>query len=183
MQNLSCERPGDQNQAYMDLANAICLPRKPLCGSCPLADRCEAFKEGAPEIYPVRLPPAPKKREQHIIAIITTPDKKVYVAKRTDKELLGGLYSFPVLDGALSASETEKALEQMGFRDLVFKGALPAASHTFTHRIWEMQGYLFEAHGAPEKWLAVSNFDAYAIPSALHIYQGIAEQLIPGAIA
>jgi len=35
----------DFPQASMDFANAVCLPRSPRCGACPLRDRCRSAKK------------------------------------------------------------------------------------------------------------------------------------------
>jgi len=56
-------RPGDFNQALMDLGTAVCLPRAPLCQCCPLREGCRARREGLqdalafgkPRVAPVRL--------------------------------------------------------------------------------------------------------------------------------
>lgn len=45
-------RAGDHNQAMMELGATVCLPRRPLCGSCPVARHCVAFAGGDPEAYP-----------------------------------------------------------------------------------------------------------------------------------
>ena len=40
------ERPGDYNQALMDLGSGICTPRAPKCETCPVAAFCAARAEG-----------------------------------------------------------------------------------------------------------------------------------------
>ena len=42
-QNLPPGEAGNYNQAMMDLASAICLPKNPLCGRCPLQKHCQAL--------------------------------------------------------------------------------------------------------------------------------------------
>jgi A/G-specific adenine glycosylase len=37
---LSHDRPGDFNQAMMELGATVCLPRQPLCPACPVRDLC-----------------------------------------------------------------------------------------------------------------------------------------------
>ena len=37
---LSHDRPGDFNQAMMELGATVCLPRQPLCLACPVRDLC-----------------------------------------------------------------------------------------------------------------------------------------------
>ena len=48
MEILPEKKPGDVNQAFMDLGATICLPRNPQCAACPLRSECAAFPEGPP---------------------------------------------------------------------------------------------------------------------------------------
>jgi A/G-specific adenine glycosylase len=52
---LDRSRPGDFNQAMMELGATVCLPREPKCGSCPVADWCEARRQGRQNEVPVKL--------------------------------------------------------------------------------------------------------------------------------
>lgn len=60
---LSPDRPGDHNQATMELGATVCFRQKPLCLTCPVASFCAA-RHGEPEAYP-RL--APKVIEQRTV--------------------------------------------------------------------------------------------------------------------
>ena len=55
---LAPRRPGDFNQAMMELGATVCRPRAPRCGSCAVQRFCAAHAEGAPERYP----PPPTRR-------------------------------------------------------------------------------------------------------------------------
>lgn len=35
-------RPGDFNQALMELGATVCVPKAPLCGECPVRQHCRA---------------------------------------------------------------------------------------------------------------------------------------------
>jgi A/G-specific adenine glycosylase len=47
-------RPGDFNQAMMELGATLCLPRDPQCLVCPVSGLCAARKAGTQEQLPVR---------------------------------------------------------------------------------------------------------------------------------
>jgi A/G-specific adenine glycosylase len=49
---LDRSRPGDWNQALMELGATVCLPESPRCGACPVADRCEARERGTQDALP-----------------------------------------------------------------------------------------------------------------------------------
>jgi A/G-specific adenine glycosylase len=54
---LDRRRPGDFNQAMMELGATICLPRNPQCLVCPVASQCKARALGRQQDFPIR----PKK--------------------------------------------------------------------------------------------------------------------------
>ncbi|NXS04827.1 MUTYH glycosylase, partial [Oxylabes madagascariensis] len=37
-------RPGDFNQALMELGATVCVPKAPLCGECPVKQHCQAWR-------------------------------------------------------------------------------------------------------------------------------------------
>ncbi|KAA0714274.1 Adenine DNA glycosylase [Triplophysa tibetana] len=39
------ERPGDFNQAMMELGARVCTPKSPLCSQCPIQTHCHAFRK------------------------------------------------------------------------------------------------------------------------------------------
>ena len=59
---LDPERPGDFNQAMMELGATVCKPGVPLCGVCPVEVFCAARAAGTERELPVRLK-KPKARE------------------------------------------------------------------------------------------------------------------------
>lgn len=55
---ISTARPGDYNQAMMELGALVCLPRNPRCTDCPVAPKCRAHALNQVHLFPVV---APKK--------------------------------------------------------------------------------------------------------------------------
>jgi len=53
-ENLRRDRPGDWNQALMELGATICRPIKPDCPRCPLRTVCEAYELGIVDDLPTR---------------------------------------------------------------------------------------------------------------------------------
>jgi A/G-specific adenine glycosylase len=51
---ISANRPGDFNQAMMELGATVCLPQQPRCEACPLQGLCAAYLEQSVERYPPR---------------------------------------------------------------------------------------------------------------------------------
>jgi A/G-specific adenine glycosylase len=51
---LDPKRPGDFNQAVMELGALVCLPRTPKCEACPLSGDCFSRKNGTTDRFPPR---------------------------------------------------------------------------------------------------------------------------------
>ena len=49
---VDCDRPGEVNQALMDLGATLCKPLSPACSACPVARFCRARRAGRPDAYP-----------------------------------------------------------------------------------------------------------------------------------
>lgn len=133
-------RPGDYNQAVMDLGATICLPNgEPLCDQCPWTLHCSAHKHGTELCYPVV--PAKKARtvSTHTVILLRF-ENQIYLEQRPETGLLSGMMGFPMLDGFCSREEMESRLRQTGAScaDII---ALPPYRHIFSHREWNLHPY------------------------------------------
>ena len=131
------DRPGDLNQAFMDLGSLVCLPKGPLCDSCPLAYFCGARAHGTQALYPNRGEKKAKRQEDLTVFAVRSGDSFL-IRRRPKTGLLSGLYELPKRPGHLSRAEIGEALTELGVRPL---GAweIVRRQHVFTHVIWSMQ--------------------------------------------
>lgn len=172
---LSRTRPGDYNQALMDLGSAVCTPKKPKCAACPLSPVCRACEEGEPERYPLRPAPVVKREEEWTILLIQAGDGMI-IRRRDEQKLLGGLYEFPAVEGHLNRDEVQAWLAAQGCKGIGPAKPLPPAKHVFTHLVWRMQGWIVQVESAPEGALLASaeGLRSRAFPSAIRRYHKIA---------
>ena len=99
------ERPGDFNQALMDLGAGICLPNgEPLCGECPWAERCEAHRKHRETEFPLVPEKKARRIEQRTVFLITAGGR-VAIRRRPHTGLLADLYEFPNVEGQLRKAE------------------------------------------------------------------------------
>ena len=104
---------GDFAQAMMDLGSAICTPRNPDCGRCPLRPWCAAYAEGDPGLYPVKAPKAARPHRTGI-AYWLEQDGQILLVRRPARGLLGGMLALP------EAEPAEAEWEDAGSVDHVF---------------------------------------------------------------
>lgn len=61
-------RPGDWNEALMELGETVCRPRAPACAACPLREACAAHARGVVELHP---PPRPRRTPERVRVVLT----------------------------------------------------------------------------------------------------------------
>ena len=88
-------RPGDFNQALMDLGSSVCIPSKPSCPICPLKTLCLAYTEGKPEALPVKTKKITYRKEKWF-CFLYAKDQKFWLRRRENKEIMEGLWEFPM---------------------------------------------------------------------------------------
>ncbi|MDB6052655.1 MAG: A/G-specific adenine glycosylase [Verrucomicrobiales bacterium] len=85
------------NQAMMELGATVCLPKKPLCGVCPVAEWCEARKAGTQEQFPINS----KKTEytkRYFCTLIFQRENQFLIRQRSAAEVNGMLWEFPTTE-------------------------------------------------------------------------------------
>jgi A/G-specific adenine glycosylase len=167
-------RPGDLNQALMELGATLCTPRAPRCTDCPVSDACAAFASGERDALPVRRPrPAP--REVEAVAALLARRGRALLVRRPPRGLLGGLWELPggdLLPGEAPATGLRRLLrERVGLRALRPRPA-GALQHLFTHR--RLRVHLYRCDTGPGR-VRLNGFDAHRwlAPEALpHLPHG-----------
>jgi A/G-specific adenine glycosylase len=91
---LARSRPGDFNQAMMELGATICTPRAPQCLICPLNDWCRS--RGAA----VRQPQPARKRRQLRYAFGCDGGSVLLSQRPDDAKRMAGMWELPELDAA-----------------------------------------------------------------------------------
>lgn len=136
---LDFRRPGDFNQAIMDLGAVICVPNgAPQCEQCPVSEDCKALKLGIATELPVRSPKKPRKRKKKTVFLIEH-NNRCALEKRSDG-LLGGLYELYNTEGLLDEKNAMRILREAGF-DFNRIEKMGEKKHIFTHEEWTMRGY------------------------------------------
>lgn len=171
------QKPGDYNQALMELGQQVCSPSTPKCDICPVRDFCLARKRGTQYERPVR---PPKKRIPHydVVAAIIWRSKvsdtgKFLITRRPLNRMLGGLWEFP--GGKVEVSENyetalqREIIEELGI-DIQVDRHLCEVKHAYTHfRITLHAFHASYISGTPHNigvadhaWVSLADLDHYA---------------------
>jgi A/G-specific adenine glycosylase len=166
-------RPGDYNQALMELGQRICVPAAPACHRCPLADLCLARARGTQLERPVRPPRRNTPHYDVVAGVIYRDDGAFLIARRPPQGLLGGLWEFPggkQEEGeSLPAALRREIREELAI-DIAVGRPLGAIKHAYTH--FRITLHAFQARhiaGEPQHlgvdghaWVTLDDLDAYA---------------------
>jgi A/G-specific adenine glycosylase len=140
------KRPGDFNEAMMDLGATICTPRSPNCAVCPVAAICQAKKLEKQELYPGKKVKKQLPIAEYTVCVLVRGDK-TYVRRRPLSGLLAGLFEFPMYPGRLTSREMQKVImDEFGVSDSenLSINVLADSAHTFSHLKWKMNAFLVE---------------------------------------
>jgi A/G-specific adenine glycosylase len=90
------KRPGDFNQALMELGATVCTPRAPRCGECPLTRTCLARQQGRAEELPEGTERPAIVRLERVAAVVGRRGRTLVVQQPASR--WQGLWIFPTTD-------------------------------------------------------------------------------------
>lgn len=95
---ISHERPGDWNQAIMEIGATVCRPRNPTCPTCPLQNECEARRTNRVLDFPT---PKPRPETLHIEQRVGvwTQNQNLALIQAEEGEWWTGLWILPQAKG------------------------------------------------------------------------------------
>lgn len=179
------DRPGDFNQALMDLGSDIESPVNPRPEESPVKEFSAAYQHGTMDRYPIK---APKKKPVpvYLTAFIIKDSQGRYLLEKNEREgLLSGFWHFPLIEvdglsenlGQLSLlngqGHAEVNPEILSFEqdyDLAIEWqdrSYPIVQHVFSHRKWQVQlryGLVKEGEQPASEstvWLTPEEFSDY----------------------
>jgi len=183
-------RPGDFNQALMDLGSDIEAPVNPRPEESPVKDFSAAYQHGTMERYPIK---APKKKPIPIYLkalVVQNSQGQFLLEKNESEKLLAGFWHFPLIEVDEFSDQTQdldlfsqvaepilelgpsprKSFEQdydleVDWQDLHFE----EVKHIFSHRKWHIQiiaGRVAETQEYADRevlWLSPEEFSNYPL--------------------
>jgi A/G-specific adenine glycosylase len=93
---LDPRRPGDFNQAMMELGATVCVPRNPRCRECPVRRSCAAQAAGTQNQLPVKLKKQPAREVPLDLVLLKDAAQRVFLVQRSSSEArLAGFMELP----------------------------------------------------------------------------------------
>ena len=174
---ISSSRPGDFNQALMDLGSQVCRPNQAHCYKCPLKLFCKAGNTLNPEKYPR---PLSKKNIPHydVVVGMIWKEGRFLIQKRENQKHLSGLWELP--GGKIENNErSELALireikEECDF-EVIPKKKMESIKHKYSHFSITLTAFhckIKNSAKVPSKqstrWITPGEIGDYPFPRANH---------------
>ncbi|WP_367393117.1 A/G-specific adenine glycosylase [Lewinella sp. LCG006] len=170
------------NQAMMDMGATVCTPKNPLCEACPLAQECQALREGTIAERPVKVKKLKRSTRYFNYLVIQHPDFRI-IEKRTGKDIWRNLYQFPLVEtntamDTLSALQKEPSWPAWLTKDqLVLSRKLGPRKQELTHQriiavFWEIKYTGDLTNKLPEGFNLIKpeNCSKFAFPKVISWY-------------
>ncbi len=170
---VQCGRPGDFNQAIMDIGSKLCRPFNPLCNVCPIRKHCKAYITGNPEEYPLAIKNK-KNPTKKMTSVLVMIKDKFLIQKRDDSGLLGGLWELPTVEHTSSNQDEINTLIHNNYsKKIKILNKLGSAKHSYSHFKVDVDFYFCTAQEKVKtkkesKWIKINEFDKYAFSKINH---------------
>lgn len=154
------QRPGDFNQALMDLGSNICTPKKPKCPECPFFQYCEAQKQNLVTQLPIKT----RKQKQTAVTIdyfIIIRDNKIGLRKRTEN-IWNGLYEFP--SNWVEKGEIKNPSNYIKTGNEIL---IESRKHLLTHKKMSINFYLGVGDCKDVVWVNKNELQRYSFPQVI----------------
>lgn len=161
-------RRGVFTQSLMELGATVCLPNgAPRCGECPCSSFCRGLRDGVAAQLPVRGEKKARRVEEKTVFLLRCGARYALV-KRPGHGLLAGLWSFPNVEGLLTAQEAVEQAEAWGASPELPEQRVER-EHVFTHVRWVLRCYHLACRRecGPFTWVTAGELERdYALPTA-----------------
>lgn len=188
-------KPGDFNQALMDLGATICTPKNYYPENSPVKEFNQSYLNGTWEKYPVKSKKKKAKPVYYAGLVIRNQKGEYLLEKRPETGLLANMWTFPLVEsddfshffsrGKLKSTGQEKADQMIAFLNeevtetydiapILLKEPFAGVIHIFSHLKWHIAVYFGEQvmneslDAIPEncQWVSPVDFDQYTFPGA-----------------
>ena len=189
------DRPGDWNQAMMDLGRTICTPKNYFPEQSPVKEFNASYLNETWQEYPVKKPKSKPKPVTYIALILKNAKGEYYMEQRPETGLLANMWTFPLIqvediitDGTWkpfkpvileAIDDDEKSFivdyvkEQYGLEIQLNDQTSGVVDHVFSHLKWSIS--IFEGIVTQEveerlldtnhAWMSEDNFEEYVFPT------------------
>lgn len=178
------DRPGDFNQALMDMGATIMTASNPYPHEHPLQEFDLSYQNGTSQERPVKKKKIKASHHQMLAYVISNRQGQYLMRKHQETELLTGLWHYPivevdlVMEGATTLEIIEPLIQHYGnllsqkdWESVTIKTSIHEGEHQeeikhiFSHRVWHIKKVCVEVEvtdiedSTDVKWVSLENLE------------------------
>ena len=167
---LNTEKPGDVNQALMDLGSMICKNKDPVCQNCIFQNTCKAREAGDPEGFPTKSKKVVVKKILMFSGILV--DNELMLIAKKKKGIYREMWEFPSVSIKSSTTENlikKKFKEEFGIKIKSMK-LIGSFNHLLSHRniyvkVFNLSASKTLIESKNLKWIKAKNLNSLPLPN------------------
>ena len=154
------DRPGDFNQALMDIGATVMTPSQPYPDPHPFAEFDASYQNGTSHLFPVKSKKTKATPHDMIAYVCVNSSGEWLMRLHGENELLTGLWHYPLVEqsmiyeAASSGELLEPLLQQADEWHIMIEQSVRKVQyvpiqvkHVFSHRIWYVQLVIVQLEG------------------------------------
>lgn len=166
------DRPGDFNQAVMDLGATICLPKNPKCEICPLNESCEALRLNKVLDLPIKTKKI-KITNRFLHFILVEAEGRIGLVKREGNDVWRNLFTLPMIETTTDLLDNELLINENIHLDLSF---ISEEKHILSHQNLFIKYYRYKAdvseieqlrNVSDFEWINLNDVENYPLPKPI----------------
>ena len=168
-------KPGDFNQALMDLGSSFCQAKVVHCSPCPITSECKATLNADPLKYP-----EPKKNKPipniNVSVCIVCYRDRLLILQRPQNKMLSGLWEFPggkIEPGESSEAAAIREIKEETNLSILSPDYIGEVKHQYSHFKVTISLFLKNVNSIKMLkikenyvWTTMKGLDKFALPKA-----------------
>lgn len=151
------KRPGDFNQALMDLGSDICSAKNPKPELSPIKEFNAAYQHGTMAIYPIK---EKKKKPTDVFYtayVIQNAEGAYFMQQRQNTGLLANMWQFPMIE-----HKPQQLLDRSTpYHTLHHQESIGSITHIFSHLKWHIHLIPIHESTFEGQWIHPKDFHKY----------------------
>jgi A/G-specific adenine glycosylase len=180
---VSDSRPGDFNQAIMELGAQVCTPRDPGCTVCPISRFCVAFREGSAKGTSATSRKG-ASRNLYLICLLIHKGGKILIVRDRSARWYADLWHLPFLDTSSLTVHQNRIVNEIrrtiGLTVKVNRLLLENSFSITVHKVKQkvvsctvVDGRIISVRGRSTRWISPASLGGMCLPSSQRPIQSL----------
>ncbi len=166
---MSSDHIKDYNQGIMEFGAVQCVPKNPLCGSCPLASGCVALAENRIDSLPVKIKKSTVRKRHFNYVVGLDAYNRTRIVQRNGNDIWKNLYEFPMIESGRELTDKEvsqQCREVLGVNEIeaVYENNPTPLIHKLSHQHLYTKFWIIKTSEDFEEGIPLDELERFPVP-------------------